>query len=108
MNETNNNSSGSNTPGTKEMSDESVVDILDMWRNVLEKAKCIARYTIIDKLIDYDLLPDTEYNCNECISPFCFKKMEWDDDQEMNISKNGMSSPKILEQNKDNLYTLYG
>lgn len=65
---------------TKELSNESVVDILDMWRNALEKSKCIKRFKIENNLIDYDLFPDTEYNCNECDSPFCFKKLEWIDD----------------------------
>ena len=83
--------------GKKEISDESVEDIMDMWRNALEQSKCVARYTIVDKLIDYDLIPGTEFNCDECTSPFCFKKLQWDDGQEDEINKNGMSPPKILE-----------
>ena len=93
---------------TKEVSDESVADILDMWRNALEKSKCVARYNITSNLIDYDLLPDTEFNCDDCTSPFCFKRLQWDDDQEISVNKNGMSSPKVLERDEDNLYTLYG
>ena len=93
---------------TKEISDESVADILDMWRNALEKSKCVARYNIVGNLIDYDLLPNAEFDCENCTSPFCFKRLEWDDAQEEGINKNGMSPPKVLEQDKDNLYTLYG
>lgn len=82
---------------TKEISDESVQDILDMWKNALEKAECVTRYHIDEKVIDYDLIPD-EVNCNECTSPFCFKKLEWDDAQEEGINKNGMTPPKVLKE----------
>ena len=82
---------------SKEISDESVQDILDMWRDALEKSGCVARYKIEGKVIDYDLIPDGEENCDGCTSPFCFKKLEWDDSQEYESSKDGMSPPKILK-----------
>ena len=72
---------------SKELSDESVSDILDMWKNELEIAPCVLRFHIDGKLIDIDLKPDKEFNCDNCKSHFCFKKMDWDDDQEFITSK---------------------
>ena len=71
---------------TKEMSDENVSDIIDMWKNEIENALCISRFHIDGKIIDIDLKPDKEFNCNKCKSHFCFKKMEWDDNQEFDSS----------------------
>ena len=84
---------------TKEVSDECTANIIEMWKNCIEKALCIARYHMETKtLIDFDLKPESEYDCKECTSPFCFKTLEWDDSQEFIASeKSRILTPKDLE-----------
>ena len=57
-------------------------DILLLWREALGKAVCVKNFHIQGdgKTFDFDLKDESEYNCDDCKSEFCFKSLEWLED----------------------------
>ena len=78
--------------------------ILQLWREALGNAICVKEFHIEDngKLFDYDLKDESEYNCKDCKSEFCFKSLNWLEDcgDERNSKLNQKTLPKDLEYQK--------
>ena len=75
--------------------------ILQLWREALGKALCVKEFHIQEngKVFDYDLKDESEYNCDDCESEFCFKSLDWLEDcgDEANSKLNLKTPPKELD-----------
>lgn len=74
-------------------------EALQRWRQALTEGECIKSFKITDdgKGFDYELKNEKEYDCKDCFAFFCFKSLQWDDDQENSMSKQSkILTPKEL------------
>lgn len=64
-------------------------EALQRWRQALSEGVCIEEFHVSDdgKGFDYELKEESEYSCKDCFAFFCFRTLEWDDDQESGTSK---------------------
>ena len=79
-----------------------VFSILQLWREALSKATCVLKFNIQGdgKTFDFDLKDESEYNCNDCKSEFCFKSLEWledcGDDSNSKLNKDTYTESKEI------------